>query len=1064
MTAPAPPTASGLPPYLLPYLGDRAPNVMQRQALPVILDGTRNAVLAAATGAGKTFVAEAALVQTAVRDHRLGVYLCPLRALATEKKEEWERLEHAGLTVLKATGDDDGFDPARVTTADLLVATPERFDALCRHGSLTASAGRIGLIVLDELHMVGDSGRGPVLETLLARLPLWFPHARLVAMSGTLRNARALARWLDADLYESTWRPVALTVRVETYQEVKRRDADEVERTRIAARVAAATLADAGGATLIFCGSRKGVEDCALALARAAATERGVVSAEARAAAARVQHPVLRQVLLGGVGLHHAGLAAADRGVVERLYRGRAIRALVATSTVAMGLNLPARTVVVRDLVLGQSDISASMLLQMAGRAGRVGLEDEGLCVVVAPEARKERVQAMLAGEPITSRLGDDIATPVCGEIALGLAATDADVQGWYRRTLHHVTATAAEAVNLPSVVATLIADGFARREGSRLESTPLGKAASDAMIRVASAHALERALISWEGRQWADAAELEEALLIAVCALPVELAELAARQGDEELCAALGTGDQRLRSVDAGRVRHLIIAATLVSGGSVADLLLDSPGPLAPVVARDLPRYLLFLARRAIERGQGALAVAAAAADLAATLATGLPYRGLGPLYEVVRGITTAGESRVRDATMALNRLLDLGVSDLPSALPLLPPQAARRLSATLPSGPLTLVCADDQVVASLGPHRRALTVRVELRTASGPLVSRTLVVTPRDERFVVCSTCDLVGSSAEATIEARVWAHPQGGPYTLWSAYTGQLTVQSPVGAEADPLPRVLAAETALAGQAAVSSGPDAIEAWQPCEVGLYGGHARDTYSLVLVRARWTSDLGQAFAQAPPEFREVAERLGQGARSTSERVQRVIALLARRRPRAEGYTVRPLRLILGAAVLSHLEAALLGGALLWAMGIPTRLGTADGRGSMGRDGLFCQWQDRSEWQTLLPWPDALPTTSGQGALVSGPPPQRCVDQALLERYTHISPRALALAATAATLSGQLREKRADAQTAAARVDPGEWPPCPKCGGPMKERVSQRGAFLGCQAYPSCRGVRSLE
>ncbi len=463
-------------------LGDRTLNTMQEAGLPHVLGSLRNLVVAAPTGSGKTLLAEIALVRGCLAGHA-GVYLCPLRALATERHEDWTRLAMSGLQLYKTTGDDEGFDASRAAAADLLLATPERWDALCRHGLPTALRERIGTIVVDEVHLLGEGGRGPVLEALLVRLRRLFPNTRLVAMSGTLTNAAALATWLDADLFVSDWRPLPLTWSIETYADSGQRVADEAARSAIALRVAQDTVREEGGATLIFCGSRKGVEECALTIARGLGrmSSRLPRALSSSSMTGSVENATLRLTLASGVGFHHAGLAIADRAVVESLYRSRAVAVLVATTTVAAGVNLPARTVVVRDLQVGQNTLGASLLLQMAGRAGRVGFETRGHCVVITPKAQAAAVEKMIAGEPVTSCLGSDLLTPLCTEIVLGLVRDEAEVVQWYGGTFHAHVAT--DKANPRQALSSLLGAGIVRHAAGRLEATTLGQTTSDAMI-----------------------------------------------------------------------------------------------------------------------------------------------------------------------------------------------------------------------------------------------------------------------------------------------------------------------------------------------------------------------------------------------------------------------------------------------------------------------------------------------------------------------------------------------------------------------------------------------------
>jgi len=151
----------------------------------------------------------------------------------------------------------------------------------------------------------------------------------------------------------------------------------------------------------------------------------------------------------------------------------------------------------------------------MAGRAGRPGLETEGYCHVIAPEKDVPRVKGMFGGHPVGSRLGDDLATHINTEIALGLVRSRADVAGWYARTLHRYVAPRPADLDKP--LGYLLAEGFVTERDGVLSPTSLGVAASDLMIRVASAAALEH-YIAAEHARTADPDALETELLLAAC------------------------------------------------------------------------------------------------------------------------------------------------------------------------------------------------------------------------------------------------------------------------------------------------------------------------------------------------------------------------------------------------------------------------------------------------------------------------------------------------------------------------------------------------------------------
>ncbi|TDA33609.1 MAG: hypothetical protein DSO02_03850, partial [Hadesarchaea archaeon] len=173
-----------------------------------VMEG-KNLVLAVPTAGGKTLVAELCMLRSILVEGGKALYIVPLRALASEKYEEFkERYGPLGVKVGISTGDFDTAD-LRLAKYDLLVATSEKVDSLLRHRAKWL-ADVVSVVVLDEVHLINDPGRGPTLEVLTARLRQVNPKVQVLALSATVRNAEELAEWLGAELVRSDWRPVPL--------------------------------------------------------------------------------------------------------------------------------------------------------------------------------------------------------------------------------------------------------------------------------------------------------------------------------------------------------------------------------------------------------------------------------------------------------------------------------------------------------------------------------------------------------------------------------------------------------------------------------------------------------------------------------------------------------------------------------------------------------------------------------------------------------------------------------------------------------------------------------------
>ncbi|MDS4019587.1 MAG: DEAD/DEAH box helicase [Candidatus Competibacter sp.] len=435
-----------------------------------LLDSGFSCILQMPTGSGKTWLAEQAMARVLERGQR-AIYLAPLRALAMELASKWQ--QRLSVPVGVFTGDfgaGRAAYPVPFSQARLLVMTPERLDACTRRWRAHWDwLPEVDLVVVDELHLLGDNPRGGRLEGALSRLQRLNPFVRLLGLSATLGNRGELAAWWGAVEYHSTWRPVPLRWRIARYRRAEDKPALLVEDVR--------RCVAAGGRSLVFVQSRRRAEQLTEVL---------------RAAGLEARH-------------HHAGLDPAPRRQVETEFRQQRIDVLVATATLEMGLNLPVRQVVLYDLQqfdgTGFVPLPVSTVWQRVGRAGRPGLDSEGEAVLLAP-AWEKRAKDYERGvfEPIRSALADErvLAEQLLVEIDAGLAQTPEQLQRIFARSL------AAWQGQLPAttvtrILETLRAAGLVREVDpdppaapSRLRTTPLA--------RVAVRHQLDPAtLLLWQ-------------------------------------------------------------------------------------------------------------------------------------------------------------------------------------------------------------------------------------------------------------------------------------------------------------------------------------------------------------------------------------------------------------------------------------------------------------------------------------------------------------------------------------------------------------------------------------
>jgi helicase len=167
----------------------------------------KNLLVCTPTASGKTLIAELAALKSIIEGKGKAVYIAPLKALASEKyrhfKKRYEGVAKTALTI----GDIDSSDPY-LADYDMVVTTSEKFDSLLRHNAFWISG--IKTVIVDEIHLLNDTERGPTLEILLTILKQVLKNAQIIGLSATIGNAEELAEWLNAELIFDEWRPVKL--------------------------------------------------------------------------------------------------------------------------------------------------------------------------------------------------------------------------------------------------------------------------------------------------------------------------------------------------------------------------------------------------------------------------------------------------------------------------------------------------------------------------------------------------------------------------------------------------------------------------------------------------------------------------------------------------------------------------------------------------------------------------------------------------------------------------------------------------------------------------------------
>ncbi|NPA69997.1 MAG: DEAD/DEAH box helicase [Crenarchaeota archaeon] len=420
-----------------------------------LLDG-ENIVLATSTATGKTFLAELAMVNSVLRGRGKSILLVPLKALAHEKAEDLKIYEKLGIKIAVTTGDYGSLD-TWLEKYDIIVATYEKFDSLLRHRAPWLRS--IGLLVIDEVHYISDEKRGPIIESIIAKLRILGIRPQILALSATIDNADEIAEWLEARLVRSSWRPVKLREGVYFDGKIYFNDGEitSVKKLKDPVTDLVIDCLEDEGQVLIFTNSRANTVKLANSLAQFIAgyskkiidtVETGkVVSKIDEVSSSKLIAEELKRVVKYGVAFHHAGLDHEVRKVIERAYRDRIIKVVVATTTLAAGVNLPARRVIIHEYRryepgIGFEPIPVAEYKQMAGRAGRPRLDPYGEAILIAK--REEEIEQLMdhyvrsSPEPVISKFYKDkpLSTHILAAVAGRYVETIKDIVTFLSLTL----------------------------------------------------------------------------------------------------------------------------------------------------------------------------------------------------------------------------------------------------------------------------------------------------------------------------------------------------------------------------------------------------------------------------------------------------------------------------------------------------------------------------------------------------------------------------------------------------------------------------------------------------
>jgi helicase len=467
-----------------------------------LLDG-KSILVSAPTASGKTLTAILAMISYLSKNTGKVVYLSPLRALASEKFTEFKKLEKIDLgkkiKVGISTGDFENIEK-NLEKNNVLVLTNEKMDSIIRHGAEWIDD--IGLVIADEIHLIGDESRGPTLEMILTKLKLLESKPQILGLSATITNSDELANWLDCILVKNDWRPVPLSEGVYDAGGVIMNDGKkfDVEPSirGIPIDLGVQSVKD-GGQSLVFAETR--TRSKALATKAADVISQFLEKNESeelekisKKILSNNEHTELVKTLATlikkGVAFHHAGLNQNCRQTIETEFRKGTIKLLSSTPTLAAGVNLPARRVVISNINRYNAKVGANRPIsileykQLCGRAGRPQYDDYGESIIVGNGNSDDLMEYYIHGEPepILSKITDDksLRTHVLSVIVTNPGIKKENILDFFLQTLGGLQSRKATIKFAIDISLRFLTNAFLIiKKGERYAATEFGKKTS---------------------------------------------------------------------------------------------------------------------------------------------------------------------------------------------------------------------------------------------------------------------------------------------------------------------------------------------------------------------------------------------------------------------------------------------------------------------------------------------------------------------------------------------------------------------------------------------------------
>lgn len=434
-------------------------NQMQSESFDIIYGAEESCVISSPTGSGKTVLFELAIIK--LLDKKLNyndndiknskiLYMAPTKALCTERHEDWrKKFQPLNCTVGLLTGDSSFSELDSVKRSDIIICTPEKWDALTRRwNDYRKLLDLVKLLLVDEVHFIRET-RGTSLEVVITRMLTLSLNLRTIALSATVPNIHDVSKWLSKAntenaenihtlIYDDNYRAVTLKKTVYGYKTAGSINPFQLESFYNGKLPEVIRIHSKNKPVLIFCPTRNSTISTAKYLAQNMLNPKGQINDFPNGI-----NREMVELIQNGIAYHHAGLGLNERKFIEENFIAGNIRILCSTSTLAVGVNLPAYLVIIKGTKIWNNDTMAEYneldLMQMMGRAGRPQFEKEGACVIMTDDSQKDRYIRLIKGtEKLESSLHLSIYENITAEITLKTIRSLETAFTWLKSTFFY--------------------------------------------------------------------------------------------------------------------------------------------------------------------------------------------------------------------------------------------------------------------------------------------------------------------------------------------------------------------------------------------------------------------------------------------------------------------------------------------------------------------------------------------------------------------------------------------------------------------------------------------------